>query len=69
MARKTLSELTSEIKYPLKPIDAAVAWKCSVKLARQRLWQAEESGLLERFDEHFYPTEFALLCWRKGGFI
>lgn len=35
-----------ELKYPTTALDAAVAWKCSVSLAKQRLRTGVEDDLL-----------------------
>lgn len=69
MARRKIIDIVAELKYPIKPIDAAVAWGCSVSLARQRLNVAAEEDLLINIGGYSSPTIYAVTAWRDRGLI
>lgn len=67
--KKGVEELLLVTRWPATRLTAAQDWKCSLKLAYQRLYQAEQKGLVSRVNKFYIPDKKLLERWQELNLI
>ena len=64
-----IHSLLLQIRWPATRLTAAQDWDCSLQLAYQRLYQAEQKDLVLRVNKFYIPAKNLLERWQELNLI